>query len=175
MALLLVAGFAPAQEQQRGFMIQFGFGPSAISYNGYSPSFSGVQKIELGLDLALGWAVTQDIYLGAAAWGEATRFYDDSGDYVQMNNYLFGGSIRAYPFHTGLLLGLDAGFAKEVLDSSLGSASSPNGWGAAAIVAWDFAGRPTGFSLILGLMAFDIEIAGDSIRGATLFLNLSWK
>jgi hypothetical protein len=78
-ALLLVAEFAPAQEQQRGFMIQFGLGPSAISYNGYSPSFSGVQKIELGLDLALGLAVTQDIYLGAAGWGEATRSYDDFG------------------------------------------------------------------------------------------------
>jgi hypothetical protein len=174
-ALVFVAGFAFAQEKQRGFMIQLGVGPSAISYNGYSPSFSGVQKLELGLDLALGWAITQDMYLGASALGEATRFYDDFGNYAQMNNYLFGGCIRAYPFHTGLLLGLDAGFAKEVLDTSMGSASSPNGWGAAALVAWDFAGGATGFSFILGLLGFDMEISGDSIRGITLFLNLSWK
>src|SRR5512144_610148 len=86
--LILAASVsAEAQERERGFLFEAGIGAAVINYGpdaeamfAYATS-SGLDRLELALNLGAGWAVTQDIYLVAAAHGMATRLYDSYGDW----------------------------------------------------------------------------------------------
>lgn len=183
---LAVAGVsAEAQDQQptsRGFLFEAGIGAASIYYGPAaeamfaSATSSGLDRLEIALDLEAGWAITQDLYLAAVAHGTGTRFYDSYGDYLQINSYLFGAGLRAYPFHTGLVLGADAGVAKMVIDSNVGLyAVSPAGWAAAVSVAWDFNKRPTGFGIIAGIRVVYTSIGTASTAAGTAFVDIAWK
>lgn len=182
--LLFTAGLAQAQDEggHRSFMIQFGVGWAFVSYGNdmdsalsYGTSI-GLDRIDFGLNLALGGAVTQDLYFIALADWLATRLSDSYGNYMQLNTIMYGIGLRAYPFHTGLVLGLDGGIATLGLETNVGvGATSPNGWGGAVSLAYDFNRRATGLSLILGAKYHYFSIDQGQISALTLFVDLAWK
>jgi hypothetical protein len=95
---------------------------------------------------------------------------------VQLNSYLYGGGVRYYPFHTGLVLGADVGLAKLIALSNLGyGGTSPAGWAAAAVIAYDFNTKLTGVSLQAGLRAQYQDITGGSASAVSAFIDLAWK
>ena len=160
--LMLAAGVAQAQEtegRRRGFMLEFGLGLGYITYGeNYDAALQsfivpGVDRLNFSLNLALGGAINQNVYLVGVAEGFASRLYDSYNNYIQVNSYLFGLGLRIYPFHTGLQLGLDAGYAIMNEDDNGNVADYPSGWGVAASIGWDVSRRATGFSAILGIKA----------------------
>ena len=160
--LLFAASAAQAQDsggRRRGFMLEFGIGTGYITYGDTADANlayiqGGGDRINLTLDLALGGALSQNIYLVGVAEAFATRIFDSYGNYLQENSYLFGLGLRIYPFHTGLQLGLDAGYAMMNEDQGgVGYFDYPSGWGVAASIGWDVSRRATGFSAILGIKA----------------------
>jgi hypothetical protein len=187
--LLFLFGATVAQAQydgdHRGFMIQFGIGPAFITYgSSYDAALSalqtpGVDRIDLALNLSLGGAVRTDLYILGVADGFATRLFDSFGNYIQVNSYLLGVGLRVYPWHTGLVLGLDAGIASMVEDDFGTTYTYPTGWGAAASLAWDFNRRATGFSVILGVKAhynsIDFAPVITSVTAVSAFVDLAWK
>jgi hypothetical protein len=185
-AVVLIVISAIASEAQeegsRGFIFELGLGLSTVSYGDADSYIAaatslGIDRLDLGIDLGLGWAVSRNAYVLAVLEGEATRLSDSYGNWIQINSYLFGGGVRWYPWHTGLILGLDAGLARMSADASDGSSAvnDSTGWGAAAILAYDFNSRATGFSLVLGVKVNYFSIGIDRVTAATLFLSLVWK
>lgn len=180
-----VASFAQTSSasnaRKRGFMFEIGAGPTTISYGAVADSYfsaaqsAGLSRIQLYLNIDLGYAITQKLYLVAGIDGVGDRFYD-SYNYIQINSYLYHAGVRYYPFETGLVLGIDGGATAQVVQSDLGvSGSSPWGWGTGATFAYDFARKPTGFGLELGVRVDYLTIQGSPITGAALFLDLLWK
>jgi hypothetical protein len=182
---LLSAGTGFAQSQgdagKRGFMFQIGAGPAEISYGneldaGLAAVESlGLQRVTVYVDLSLGYAVGKDLYLVAGVDGGGDRLF--SGDeYVQINSYLYSVGLRYYPFHTGLVLGVDGGGSAAVIQSNIGvSAVSDFGWGGGGTIAYDFDRKATGFGLEPGLKVDYLEIEGSPVTVAGLYLNLLWK
>ncbi len=181
---VLLAGTIPlavAQEQQvdrRGFLFELGAGPASIYYGPDVESLvtgSGLQRLDLALHLAVGYAIVQNLYVIGIAQGAATRFYDYF-DYLQLNSYLFGGGVRVYPFHTGLVLGLDAGAGRMVAQSSVGvGGTAPAGWATALSAAYDFNRRATGFGFQAGVRVFHVSLPTSAATAASAFVSIAWK
>lgn len=182
--LTAAASFAATDSstgRQRGFMFEIGAGPTTLSYGAVTDSYfsaavaAGASRVQVYINIDLGYAVTQKLYLVAGVDGVGDSFYDPSY-YIQINSYLYHGGFRYYPFETGLVLGLDAGAAMMMVTSDLGlSGTSPTGWGGGAIVGYDFARRLTGFGLELGVAVDYLTIQGSPTTAAALFLDLLWK
>ncbi len=151
-------------EKKRSFLFQFGVGGAYISYDAetdYILASSGLNHITVYLDIAFGWAVQSNTYILLTANGVA-----DYGDWffgdIQKNTYLYG--VSWYPFTTGLVLGAEAGGARMV--TFYGNAQmvrSPWGYGLGVAIAYDFARKPTGFSLVLGLKPAYSVIGSDRV------------
>ncbi len=167
--------------RERGFYFELAAGPATISYGGDLDAalgfaeLYGVERTQICLSLSAGWAVAPNVYLGASVDGGGDRF-DDRYNFIQINNYVYGLTLRGYPFGTGLVLGLQGGFAAVVLTSDIGlEATSPRGYGGGLTVAYDFASRPTGFSLTIGTKLNVVFIEEQAISVAGAYLSLLWK
>ncbi len=184
--LICVAGgglFAQADVPERGVMFQIGLGTAQIEWPqelkelmDYAEAQPEIDRVKVHLNLGLGAAVNEKLYILGSLQGYGDRLEDSYGDYVQINAYLFGLGLRWYPFTTGLLLGGDIGAARLVaMGSGIDSETSDWGNGLGLTAGDDFGGRPTGVSLILGLRFDGMSVEGDSMGTAALFLNLAFK
>lgn len=181
----VAANFAQSQNapsgRKRGFMFEIGAGPTTISYGALADSYfaaaesAGLSRIQVYLNIDLGYAVTQKLYLVVGVDGVGDRFYD-TANYVQLNSYLYHAGLRYYPFERGLVLGLEGGAATQVLQSDVGlGGSSPWGWGAGATIAYDFARKPTGFTVELATKVDYLTIESSTVTAVALYLDLLWK
>lgn len=175
------SGEGGASAHKRGFMFEVGGGTTTISYGSTVDSYFqaaqalGADRIQLFLNLDVGWAAGEKLYLVAGVDGVGDRFYDPS-TYVQVNSYLYHGGVRYYPFGTGLVLGIDGGASVLVAQSNVGvGGSSPGGWGGGATVAYDFNRKPTGFGLELGARVDYLAVPTSTVTFAALYLDLVWK
>jgi hypothetical protein len=186
--LLFAATVVQAQDEggrRRGFMVQFGIGWAFINYgDAYNAALdslqtSGVDRIDLALNASLGAAVGQNVYILAIVDAFSTRLFDSYGGYIQVNSYLLGVGLRIYPFHTGLVLGLDGGVAMMAEDDFGTVSDYPTGWGAAASIAWDFNRRATGLSVLIGAklhyQSIDYAPVLTSVTAVSIFVDLAWK
>lgn len=117
----------------------------------------------------------QDTYLtvGVNGWGDRLEV---NPYYEQLNTYVYSLGARWYPFHTGLVLGASLGPAVEVLNSNIGiAATSQWCFGSGLTLAYDFARKPTGFSLELGLHALEAYIEQESVTAGAAYLAILWK
>ncbi|MDZ7794884.1 MAG: hypothetical protein U5P10_14690 [Spirochaetia bacterium] len=175
--------FAQADAQGRGFMFQIGLGAAEIEWPqglkelmDYAEGQPDIDRVKVHLNLGLGAAVSENLYLLGSLQGYGDRLEDSYGDYVQINAYLFGLGLRWYPFVAGLVLGGDIGAARLVaMGSGVESNASEWGNGLGFTAGYDFGGRPTGVSLILGLRFDGMSVEGESVGTAALFLNLAFK
>jgi hypothetical protein len=169
------------EERERGFYFELAAGPAAITYGAELDAglgvadLYGVDRTQICLSLSAGWAVSQNVYLGASIDGGGDRF-DDGFNFIQINNYVYGLTLRGYPFGTGLLLGLQGGFAAVGVVSDIGlEGTSPPGYGGGLTVAYDFASRPTGFSVTIGTKLNVLFIEEEAMSVAGAYLSLLWK
>jgi hypothetical protein len=177
--------FSQSNERVRGIYIDAGIGFGGISYNDEIDNLlewaddNGLDRMTISLDLSIGWAVLQKLYVVGSLTGFGDRIYKSS-DYMQLNTYLFGPGVRFYPLSSGkhLQLGADLGFGRMVLDSnisSVGTIASEGGFGVKISAAYDFDSTMTGPALLLGgefLMDF---IEGESITGFSIFAKFVYK
>ena len=137
-------------------------------------SYPGVSRVKVALDLNLGFAVTEDVFIIVVVDGCGDRL-SDSSSWMQLNSYLFSAGLRYYPMRTGLYLGAGAGAAKQaVTDSSGTNVSSPTGFGWGAGIGYDF-GKATGFGLALEAKYDSLSIENDKTGIFLLTVNLLWK
>jgi hypothetical protein len=171
-----------APGNQRGFVLALGLGGAQVYYGADAEYYfstaeaAGLERIEICLDLGAGWALTQNLYALLCVDSFATRFSDSYGSYIQLNSYLYGGGLRLYPFHTGLVLGVDGGIAKMVAMSNIGLAlTSPSGWGVAVSISYDFNPKPTGMSIVIGGRANYNIMQGGAVTAVSVFAQVVWK
>lgn len=175
------AACAQSSGRQRGFMFEVGAGPAYISYGSSvdaalaAAEASGFNRAMVYVNIDLGYAFSDNLYLVAGFDGVGDRFYQGSY-YMQFNSYLYHLGLRLYPFETGLVLGIDGGASALLIQSNVGyGGSTPYGWGAAATVAYDFARRPTGFGIEIGAKLDYLSIESSPFTAASLYLDLLWK
>jgi hypothetical protein len=164
-------------------MFQIGLGAAEIEWPqelkelmDYAEGQPDIDRVKVHLNLGLGAAISENLYLLGSLQGYGDRLEDSYGDYVQINAYLFGLGLRWYPFVTGLVLGGDIGAARLVaMGSGVDSSVSDWGNGLGFTAGYDFGRRPTGVSLILGLRIDGMSVEGESVGTAALFLKLAFK
>lgn len=188
-AMLAAASLAGAQqvttaeEETRGFLFELGVGAAGAVYPEplesdvrATAALPGVSRSTIVLHLTAGWAVGRSTYATLGVYGVGDRLIDGSGQWVQINGYLYGPGVRYYPWDTGLVIGIDAGAGRMVAQATgVGSSVSP--WGAAwrGVAAYDFSRRRTGFSVAAGLSVGALVIEGERVGYASLFASVGWK
>jgi hypothetical protein len=191
LVLVLFAAAAWSQasdsEKRRGLFVDFGVGGFCFTTYGSDAdtilsnyaSAQGADRIKVYIDLGLGWAVSPKLYVIANIDGFGDGFFAGSTSLDQLNSYLYSIGVRYYPFVTGLMLGVDAGASRLLLASNASAVgSTPWSAGLGATVAWDFGGKPTGWSLELGARAIYMAVSDPLITymfGVTPFLNVVVK
>ena len=104
------------------------------------------------------------------------RISYSSGDYSQLNLYLFSLGARYYPYVTGLYFEADVGSSQWMVESSGGgSSTSDNGLGYGIAVGYDFNRRLRGFGLELEAKYDSLTIESEQWGAFMLTLNLCWK
>jgi hypothetical protein len=179
---LVVPAFTAAQEGNRGVLFQIGAGAGFPIYPSsteavfsYLDSMPGVNRLQISLDIAFGYALSQHGYLLARVDGVADRLYD-SADYIQMNCYLYSIGYRYYPMVTGLYLEGNAGASRGVLQSSASETSTSDfGFGYGAAIGYDFNTKARGLGLNLEAKYDGLTIENDQVGGLMLTLDLCWK
>ena len=183
--VLLVMGsyslFAEESPEKRWFFFNIEAGAASVSYTPETDAMlsdmesAGLDRMVVYLGIGAGYAVNEKLYAGAFISATGDRI-EDSSNYMQINLYLYGAGLRYYPFTTGLVLGVDAGMAKGVMVSDLGSSSSSDpGFGTGFIIAYDFDRTLTGFTFQAGIRVNTLRIEGDTLSSASLYGALVWK
>lgn len=186
-ALLLATAAAHADEK-RGFYVDVGLGLGGASYGDDVDDLldtlddNGFDHITLSLDLAMGGAVRQNLYLVGSVSGFADRHYDsdDSDEYLQLNTYLFGAGVRYYPLRSQqhLLLGADLGLARMTLQTSedgFDDVTSDNGFGFRLLAAYDIDWTLRGPTLQVGAQFMSASIEDLDFKGFSLFAKFAFK
>lgn len=169
-------------DRDRGFLFQIGLGFAGVSYPSdvellldTLESTPGVSRTRINVHLGAGYTITPNLYGSFLIDAYGDRLHD-SFDHLQVNTYLFGFGIVGYPFTTGLVTGVHAGPARQVVDTSFaGSATSSMGFGLSLMAGYDFARRLTGPSLMLGLRFGGATIEDESVGFATLYASFLMK
>lgn len=190
--LSLVSFTTTAQaSDDRGFMLFGGFGLAGIEYESEIQDFvdqvenqSDVDRFKLHLNLGLGFAVTQRVYLTGSIIGYSDIFtYEDASiqEELQITFVNLAAGVRFYPDVTGWVAGFDIGpagasvtFDANYLSEEV-SNDSDDGVGFGLMVGYDFSQRATGFSAIIGARADFIQIEDDSSSFASLFFDIVFK
>jgi hypothetical protein len=186
--IFLVMGstvFSQENEKRRGGYLDVGIGFGGISYGEEVDDLiqlvddNGLDRFTMSLDLSVGWAVLQNLYVVGSVSGFRDRLYKSS-DYMQFNTYLYGVGIKFYPLPSKkhLQLGVDLGLGKMALQLSvpgINTIASENGFAAKVSIAYDFDSTMTGPALLLGgdlLMDF---IDSETITGFSVFAKFVLK
>jgi len=185
LAIIMTVGWAAtvsAEEGRRGALFQIGAGTAVPFYPSeteaafsFIESGVGVERIKIGLNLALGFGISQNGILMARIDGMGDRLYDVS-DYIQLNMYLYSLGYRFYPSATGFYLESGVGMATCVMQSSsLGQSTSDPGFGYGAGCGYVFNHDINGFSFTIEAKYNSYTFEGDSAGGISLVGNLCWK
>jgi hypothetical protein len=177
--------FSQTAERNRSFYIDLGLGFGWISYTDELDKIfkwaddNGLDRLTMSLDISVGLAALQNLYIVGAIMGFGDRLYKGS-DYLQMNTYLFGPGIRFYPLPSmkHIQLGADFGLGRIVLDSNVsgtGAVSSSPGFGTKISAAYDFDSTTTGPALLLGGNLLLNFIEGETITGFSIFAKFAYK
>jgi hypothetical protein len=181
---LALSGIATAQVGRRDLLLfQVGAGLYFPSYpDGLGSAMSsldsepGVDRIQVSVDMALGFAIFQDGYLMVRAEGGGDSLTDSYGDNMQLTLTLISVGARYYPFVTGFYLEADVGSSQAKIDSSgEGSYTSDNGLGYGIAIGYDFNRRLRGFGLVLEAKYDSLSIESEQYGALMLTLNLCWK
>jgi hypothetical protein len=184
--VLITALAAPAivtsQEAGRGTLFQIGAGAGFPFYpEGIEAAFSnldsmpGVDRTKVSLDLALGFAFSQQGYFMARIDGLGDRL-SINDEYMQMNLYLYSLGLRYYPEVTGFYIEGDAGASAGVVMISTGVTSvSSFGFGYGAGIGYDFTTKARGFGLCLEAKYDGLTIDSEQAGVLMLTLALCWK
>jgi hypothetical protein len=136
-------------------------------------STPGADRIQVSVDLALGFSISERGYIMARIDGGGDRITYSSGDYSQLNLYLFSLGARYYPYVTGLYLEADVGSSQGMSDSSFGgSNTSDKGFGYGIAIGYDFNRRLRGFGLELEAKYDSLTIESEQYGAFMLTLNL---
>lgn len=183
-ALILSVGQAGAAEDRRGFYLDVGLGAGNVKYGEQVDDAldlledNDFDRTTLSLDLTMGGAVLQNLYVVGSISGFADRF-DDGDEDLQLNTYLFGVGVRYYPLASRkhLQLGLDAGLAKMVVQSSVDNDdfTSDTGSGFKVSLAWDFDSTLRGPHFLLGVQYTNASIDDVDFSGGSLFARFIFK
>jgi hypothetical protein len=186
-ALLLAVAPAHAAEK-RGFYVDVGLGLGGARYGEeLDDSLDALEdndfdNITVSLDLAMGGAVRQNLYLVGtmAAFGDRYAYSEDSDTYLQLNTYLFGAGVRYYPLPSQkrLLLGADLGLAKMVMQTSedaFDDVTSDSGFGFRMLVAYDIDWTLRGPTLQVGAQLMSASIEDVKFRGFSVFAKFAFK
>ncbi|MDR1216590.1 MAG: hypothetical protein LBK25_07910 [Treponema sp.] len=180
--------FAQEQtERRRGLYLDVGLGLGGVSYfNGDTKAkadyFNNIAKSRETTDsflLAIGWALTQDVYL---VWAMST-VDDDYADAQlhrsQITINLWGVGARYYPLPSKkyLQLGLDVGLSRMVTTYYMQDIpdSSDGGLSGRLSVACDFDTTMTGLTVLLGGSLMMNIIENDTSLAYALFFKLAFK
>ena len=130
LAILVIALSATtATAGQRSVYFNLGLAWADAQYEDETEAFldmiedlPGVDRMSVGVDLTLYFAVSPSTLIGATINGIGDRF-DDGDDDIQVNQYIYGGSVRHYMsgmIGRGLYVRGDIGMAKIRIDMSSG-------------------------------------------------------
>jgi hypothetical protein len=189
LALFVTAAWAEYSpiEDQRGFLFEIGgggfsftkYGSAADSALSRYASFAAADRIKVYVDIRLGWAISQNLYLVGSVDGFGDAFFAGTESLDQLNSVLYSVGVRYYPFVTGLVLGADAGASVlTVTSNATGVGSTPLSAGIGLTLAWDFGGTPKGVTAEIGMRAIYLAVNNPviaSMFGATPFVNLVVK
>jgi hypothetical protein len=182
---LILALAVPAFAQEpvhRGVLFQIGAGPSFPSYPpeveyflDYLESEPGMDRVQVAVDLALGFPVMDTSYLMLRMDGSGDRF-DYLGEYFQLNLYLYSIGLRHYPSGTGFYA--EAGLGSSLLvgkSSDMPTEESDFGSGFGLALGYDFNTAPRGLGLTLEAKYNWLTIEGEDCGGLMILLSLCWK
>jgi hypothetical protein len=181
--ILALAVPAFAQEPvQRGVLFQLGAGPSFPVYPSeleyyldYLESEPGVDRVQIAVDLALGFPIMDTSYFMLRMDGFGDRF-DYLGEYFQLNTYLYSIGVRHYPSGTGIYA--EAGLGSSlmvVMGTGMITETSEFGSGFGLALGYDFNRNPRGLGLTLEGKYNWLIVEGDDISGLMILLSLCWK
>lgn len=180
--LLAQIGFAQSVDaEQRGFMFGLGLGIATTSYPAELDAIfsaleaAGINRYRVGVQLVLGYAILPKVYWTLGVYGTGDRLEDSVGDFLQLNTYVYGPGVRIYPFDTGLLVGVDVGASRQLLDDGSNVIAFPWGYGGRLVAAYDFARERTGSGVALGVDTSAALIDGDIYSSISAFLQFLWK
>lgn len=141
-------------------------------------SVPGIDRTELGYDMfGFYWPYQNNTLLGFVVSGSSDRLEDDYGDYIQINQYLYGLSAMHFfgkEIGDGFYVRGDAGMAKISLDSSFGGdVSSDNGTG--FLLGLGYAIPISGQSRILfGVNMSSYSVEGENSTTTTFTIGGLW-
>jgi len=182
---------AVAQTTDRGFMLFGGLGFAGIEYEDELQDFvsrledqGGVDRFKMHLNLGLGFALSDRVYLTGSINGYSDIFtYEDATvqEELQITFVNIAAGLRFYPQVTGWVAGFDFGpaTAEASFDANYlteeTSVESDNGGAFGVMVGYDFLQRPTGLSAMVGGRTDFMQIDGEMSAFASLFLSLVFK
>jgi opacity protein-like surface antigen len=141
-------------------------------------SLPGVDRTETGYDmLGFYWPYNNNTMMGFVISGSSDRLEDSSGDYIQINQYLYGFSAMHFlgrEIGDGFYLRGDAGITKINLDSNFGNdLNSDNGTGFLFGIgyAWPVSEQSR---ILLGLNMSSKSVEGDTYNSTTFVIGGLW-
>lgn len=184
-SMLMLAAMATRADERRGIYVDVGLGAGKVGYGSDTNDVldavedNGFNRATAALDLSVGWALRQNLYLVGSISGFGDRLYHSS-DYLQINTYLTGVGIRFYPLASmkHLQFGADVGVAKVLLQSSddyYDDTVSNNGSGFKLSVAYDFDSTLKGPALLVGVDLLSASVEHENITGVSLFAKFVFK
>ncbi len=137
----------------------------------------GVSRTETAIDmLGFYWPMQNDkTAVGFVISGSADRL-EDSWDYIQLNQYLYGGSVMHFfgeEIGDGVFLRGDLGISKLVVDSSVANIASDSGTGILLGVGYGIK-VSEGFRVLLSLTASNNNIDGHDYKSTAFRIGGLW-
>lgn len=154
------------------------YGGELDSVMGAADSIPGIDRTEIGLDMfGFYWPYDNTTMMGFVISGSYDRLEDNFGDYMQLNQYLYGFSTMHFfgsEIGDGFYVRGDVGIAKMVLDSSFGATiGSDTGTGFLLGVgyAWPVSAQSR---VMLGMGLSRKNIEGDTVSSTVLTIGGLW-
>jgi hypothetical protein len=169
---------APAET--RSVLLCIGAGLSLPSYgpdldSALQLAAAGNTRVDVFVDLGIGLAVSDKVFILLKGNGFGTRIEDDQGDWVQLNYVITGGAVRYYPNSTGIFLEGGVGISQILFEGSgTVPVESTKGIGVVGTLGYDFGGFK-GLSLSVAASAAYAKIETDTLAGIGIFVSLNWK
>ena len=185
--LMIVGAFVYSQEEytRRGFYIDIGAGWGWIKYPEplnsamkWANSFPGVTRMSIDIDLSIGYAVLQNLYIVGSIGGIADSL--SAKNTLTLMTMFVGPGVKFYPLPSKkyLQLGLDAGYSGlslSISDSPYDDVNGPNGFAFQFSLIGDFDRTLTGPALLLGGKFYLGFLDGEAVPAFSLFAKFVYK
>ena len=182
---LLILSPVSAIAEVEDWYTYWAIGPADHNYGGdldtvmsAAESVPGIDRTETGLDMfGFYWPYDNNTMMGFVISGSYDRLEDNFGDYMQLNQYLYGFSTMHFfgsEIGDGFYVRGDIGIAKMVLDSSFGATiDSDTGTGYLLGVgyAWPVSEQSR---IMLGLGLSNKNIEGDTVSSTVFTIGGLW-